>query len=593
MPRLSPVFRTLVQAIGLGLLAAHAWAAGTDQDWPMHGLDASNSRFSALAQVSTANVAQLARAWSVHTGKIGSFQATPIVVDGVMYVSTPFNHVLALDAATGKQRWRYEHVLTRKDTCCGPANRGVAVGTDKVYVATIDARLVALDRATGTLVWDRPLAEQPVGATEDVGKMAGLPEFAHAQQVGQTGVSANMAPQLAGGLVLVGVTGVGYGLHVETKDKGEAKLTVAGLGGNEMGLRGYLVAFDERTGEERWRWHVTEAGWEGEFSAATDYGVPLNRDLAAEHAAFKAQAESWRAGGGSVWTTPAVDTARGLIYLGTGNPAPQMDDPTRPGDNRNTLSLVALELATGKLRWAYQQVPHDRWGYDVASPPVLTTVMVNGKPREVVAEAGKIGWLFVHDRDTGELVVRSESFVPRDNFFARPTEAGVKIAPSALGGCSWSPIAVDAKAGRAYVAALHWPAMYYSRKVKQEAGLPWDSYTMVQPVEAAESYGLLSAIDLASGRIAWQSRTEKPLVGGVLATAGGLLFSGESDGHVTAFAASDGKRLWSDNVASGVNAPPVTYTVGGRQFVAVAAGGNPLFGFKTGDELIAYALPVR
>ena len=578
--------------VGLGCLAGGVRAAPpAGVDWPLHGLDAANTRFSPLNEVGTGNVSKLVRAWSLHTGYKGSFQATPVVRDGVMYVSTPFNHVLAVDAATGEEKWRYQHVLNRKETCCGPANRGVAVGDGMVYIATIDARLIALDRATGRLAWDRPLAEQPAGATEDVGKMAGLPEFAQAKQVGQTGVSANMAPQLAGDLVLVGVTGVGYGLHVETQEKGASRLTVAGLGGNEMGLRGYLVAFDQRTGAERWRWHVTETGWEGDFVAATGYGEALHRDLDAERAALAKHADSWRAGGGSVWTTPAIDEKRGLLYLGTGNPAPQMDDPTRPGDNRNTVSLVALELATGKLRWAYQQVPHDRWGYDVASPPALLTLNVDGKPRDVVAQAGKVGWLFVHDRETGALIQRSESFVPRENFFARPTEAGVRIAPGALGGCSWSPIAVDAGAGRAFVAAIHWPAMYYTRKVENSQGLPWNSYTMVQPVDAAESRGTLSAIELASGKLAWQVTTDKPLVGGVLATAGGLVFTGESDGRLTALSSTDGKRLWSDKVDSAVNAPPITYAVGGRQFVAVAAGGNPLFGFKTGDELIAYALP--
>ena len=560
-------------------------------DWPLHGLDAANTRFSPLADVATGNVSKLVRAWSLHTGYKGAFQATPVVRDGVMYVSTPFNHVLAVDAATGQERWRYQHVLKRKEMCCGPANRGVAVSAERVYVATVDARLVALDRATGQVAWDHPLVDKETGATEDVGQLAGVPEFAQAKQTGQTGVSANMAPQLAGDLVLVGVTGVGYGLHVETKGEGAAQLTVAGLGGGEMGLRGYLLALDAETGAERWRWYVTEAGWEGDFSATTAYGVPLDRDLAAEREAFKKHSQSWRFGGGSVWTTPAIDERRGLLYLGTGNPAPQMDDPTRPGDNRHTLSLVALELATGKLRWAYQQVPHDRWGYDVASPPTLLTLAVDGKPREVVAQAGKVGWVFVHDRDTGELIRRSESFVPRENFLARPTEAGVRIAPSALGGCSWSPMAVDAAAGRAFVAAIHWPAMYYARKIKNSQGLPWDSYTMVQPVDAAESHGLLSAVELASGKLAWQVRMDKPLVGGVLATAGGLVFTGESDGKLTALSSADGQRLWSDKVEAGVNAPPMTYAVDGRQFIAVAVGGSPLFGFKTGDELIAYALP--
>lgn len=558
-------------------------------DWPLYGLDHTNQRFSPLAQIDTANVGRLQRAWTVKTGVPGSFQATPIVRDGVMYVSTPFDHVLALDAASGKELWRYTHVLTRKDSCCGPANRGVAVDESHVYIATIDARLVALDRKSGVIAWEFVLTHGDDGAMEDLGQLLDVPEFAAAKQTGQTGYSANMAPQVVGDLVLVGVTGAGYGLHVETQEEGAPQISVAGLGGEKLGLRGFLVALDRKTGQERWRWYVTDAGWEGEFSASTAYGVPLNRDLDAERAAFARYKDSWRFGGGSVWTTPAVDTARGLLFIGTGNPAPQMDDATRPGDNRHSISLVALELATGKLRWAYQQVPHDRWGYDVASPPALFTLDVDGKPREVVAQAGKVGWLFIHDRDTGELLRRSAPFVPQENLFARPTADGVRVAPSAIGGCSWSPISIDSARRRAYVAAVHWPAMYYSRKLEQP-GLPWDTYTFVKPI-VGEDDGVLAAIDLDSGAIAWRAPVDKPLIGGVLATAGGLVFVGESSGRFSAFGSADGKPLWSEAVNAGVNAPPVTYAIGGRQYVAVAAGGNALFGFKTGDELIAYALP--
>lgn len=564
-------------------------AAVPDTDWPLHGLDYSNSRFSPLAQIDSTNVGGLTRAWSLQTGVRGTFQATPVVRDGVMYVSTPFNHVLALDAATGAERWRYQHELQRKDSCCGPANRGVAVDDRHVYIATIDARVVALDRANGSIAWEFGLTHGDEGAMEDLGQLLAVPEFANATQTGQTGYSANMAPQVVGDLVLVGVTGAGYGLHVETTEAGAPQISVAGLGGEKLGLRGFLVALDTATGQERWRWHVTDEGWEGDFSASTSFGVPLNRDLDAEKASLARYKDSWRFGGGSVWTTPAVDRERGLIFLGTGNPAPQMDDATRPGDNRHSISLVALELATGKLRWAYQQVPHDRWGYDVASPPVLFALDIDGQRRDVVAQASKVGWLFIHDRATGELLRRSDPFVPQQNLFARPTADGVRIAPSAVGGCSWSPISIDLAQGRAFVAAVHWPAMYYSRKIEQP-GLPWDSYTFVQPVPG-EDDGVLAAIDLATGAIAWRAPMDRPLIGGVLATEGKLVFVGESGGRFSAFSSEAGTRLWSEEVSAGVNAPPVTFAVGGRQFVTVAVGGNAMFGFKTGDELVTYALP--
>ena len=590
-----PTFTAFALRALLCSVLFHAGAVAADDsvapttDWPLYGLDYSNTRFSPLTQIDKGNVAGLTRAWTVKTGIPGTFQASPVVRDGVMYVSTPFNHVLALDAATGRELWRYTHQLTRKDSCCGPANRGVAVNDTHVYLATIDARVIALDRTNGTPAWEFALTHGDDGAMEDLGQLLAVPEFKGATQTGQTGYSANMAPQVIGDLVLVGVTGAGYGLHVETTEEGAPQISVAGLGGEKLGLRGFLVALDSATGKERWRWYVTGEGWEADFSAETAYGVPLNRDLAAERAALERYGESWRFGGGSVWTTPAVDEARGLIYIGTGNPAPQMDDATRPGDNRHSISLVALDLATGKLRWAYQQVPHDRWGYDVASPPVLFSLEIDGKPRDVVAQASKVGWLFVHDRESGELLRRSAPFVPQENLFARPTAEGVRIAPSALGGCSWSPISVDLAQGRAFIAAVHWPAMYYSRKLDQP-GLPWDTYTFVKPIPGAGE-GVLAAIDLHSGDIAWRAPMDQPLIGGVLATAGKVVFVGESGGRFTALGSEDGKKLWSEAIASGVNAPPVTYAVGGRQFVAVAAGGNSLFGFKTGDELISYALP--
>ncbi|MBI5616132.1 MAG: PQQ-binding-like beta-propeller repeat protein [Gammaproteobacteria bacterium] len=566
-------------------------AADGDRDWPLYGLDYGNTRYSALAAIDRGNVAKLVPRWSYHTGMKDTFQATPIVVDGTMYVSTPWNHVVALDAATGKERWHYEHPIEDQATCCGPANRGVAVGDGLVYMATLDAHVVALDAKTGTKRWETPLADKSTAGSEQLAQLLGERELEGAKQTGHTGITANMAPQIVDGLVLAGVTGAGYGLHVEIKEKGETLLSVAGLGGENMGLRGFLVALDAKTGREVWRWYVVpEHGWEGAFVTKTADGAPLDRDVAAERAAFERYPETWRYGGGSVWTTPAIDRARGLLYLGTGNPAPQMDDSTRPGDNLNTISLVALELKTGKLRWAYQQVPHDRWGYDVASPPVLTTVTVNGKPREVVGEASKTGWFYLHDRDTGELVLKSEAFVPQQNLFKRPTPDGVLIQPSAYGACSWSPAALDAAGHRAYVAGIHHPAFYYSRKLEPQPGRPWTSYTFFKP-EAGTAYGLLSAIDLESGRIAWQTKTPQPLLGGVLATAGGLLFTGEGNGEVSAFDAGDGRKLWSHKASAGANAPPVTYRVGGTQYVAIAAGGNLLYGYATGDEIIAFALP--
>jgi glucose dehydrogenase len=559
-------------------------------DWPQYGLDYDNQRFSGLRQINRDNVAALKVAWSIHTGRIGSFQSTPIIRDGVMYVTTPWNDVLALNAGSGVTLWRYRHKLRTTKTCCGPANRGAAVDAQHVYLTTIDARVIALKRESGDVVWDIALTDPDNAVAEALDAIADVTEFAGASETGRTGYSANMAPQVVDGLVLAGITGAGYGLHVEIEQNGQPVLSVAGLGGNRHGLRGFLVALDAKTGEERWRWYSTaESHWEGQFAKTVDGSVPLNRDIASERAATERFREAWRLGGGSIWTTPAVDLSRRLVFVGTGNPAPQMDDATRPGDNLYTVSLVALSLDTGKLVWHYQQVPHDRWGYDVASPPVLFEIPFENRSRAVVGQASKTGWFYLFDRDSGDLLSKSEPFVPQENLFARPDEAGVRISPSALGACSWSPVAVDEQKQRVYIAGTHQPAMYYSRRLSPDSKRPWTSYSFFKLIKG-EGHGLLSAIDLTSGKLHWQLQTEQPLVGGVLATAGGLVFNGEGNGRFAAYDSNTGRLLWKHRTAAGVNAPPITYSFDGDQYIAVVAGGNALYGYTTGDEIIAFRL---
>ena len=339
-----------------------------------------------------------------------------------------------------------------------------------------------------------------------------------------------------------------------------------------------------------WRFDVTGPGWEGEFRASTPDGVPLGRDVAAERAAAPSHADAWRYGGGSIYATPVVDAERHLLIFGTGNPSPQMADASRPGDNLYTSSLVALDLRTGRLVWHSQQVPHDRWGYDVASAPVLLEVTHRGRRVPAVAQAGKTGWVYVHDRRDGRLLLRSEPFVPQRNLFTPPRPGeGVVIAPGIAGGANWSPSAYDPTRGLFYVGALHLPTRYIAHEVRRPDGSLLQ-YASTQSTD--EAWGTLTALDLASGgRRRWQVRTEEPLIGGVLATAGGLVFSGAGTGRFAAFDAGTGAELWSYVCAAGVNAPPITYAVGGRQYVAVAVGGNALFGFAQGDMVMAFGLP--
>jgi glucose dehydrogenase len=241
------------------------------------------------------------------------------------------------------------------------------------------------------------------------------------------------------------------------------------------------------------------------------------------------------------------------------------------------------------LRWYYQQVPHDLWGYDLASPPVLFDLERDGKHIPAVAQASKTGWLYVHNRETGELLLKSEAFVPQSNLFVKATREGTVLYPGILGGANWSPTAVDEAHQTAYVAAIHSPIKYTLHETPAGNGKPAIPYASSEPTDDPR-WGLLSAIDLATGKIDWQKKTEQPLVSGVLATAGGLLFVGEGNGNFNAYDAANGELLWQDKADAGVNAPAVTYEIDGVQYVAVVAGGNSLFGFKQGDNLLVYRL---
>ena len=560
------------------------------KNWLIPGRDYANQRFSELEQINTQNVKSLTLRWKFQTGITDSFQTTPLVADGVMYITTPKNHVIALDAKTGKPLWRYAHVYRTKTFCCGVANRGAGLGYGKVFMATADAGLVALDQKTGKLLWNVSLAVPDSGKAETTKVLAASDPLRQAEVTGASGAGANMAPLVYKGKVIVGITGAGYGLHLEGK-KGKQQLgAVVGMAG-DYGLRGFLAAFDVETGKELWRWHtVPDEGWEGEWRAATPDGAPLHRDIAAEKATFAEHADAWKTGGGSTWTTPALDSNLGLLFLGVGNPSPQMDGLTRPGDNLYTVSLVALDVETGKLRWHYQQVPHDLWGYDVASPSVLFDAEVDGKKVSAVGQASKTGWFYVNDRKTGALLYKSEPFVPQENIFTPPTKEGVRIAPGAGGGASWSPVSYDASTGMVYVAAVHMPTLYTVKETPAEGEQPAQHYTTATMTDEPR-WGTLSAIDTRTGKIAWQKKTEKPLIGGVVATKGGLVFVGEGSGRFDAFDAKTGDLLWQFTTDAGVNAPPISYEVDGTQYVAIASGGTPMFGNKPGDELLVFALP--
>lgn len=590
--QLSLVTRRVCAFIFVGsLLSACATGSGKQaltQDWPSYGKDLSGQRFSQMQQINTKNVADLTAAWSYHSGVKASFQVTPIVQSGVMYVSLPFNGVLALDAKTGKELWRYKHDR-RPDwkMCCGPANRGVAVSNGKVFMGTVDARLIALDAKTGQKLWDIDVVEAAIN-TEGQSALNHDDPNAVRKVVGGTGIGISMAPVVYQDKVIIGITGVGYGLHIDNPRSDAPLGAVIGVSGL-FGRPGFLAAYDVNNGKRVWQFDTIPAsGWEGSFTNATADGAQLGRDIAKEKATLADYPKAARFGGGSAWSTPVIDATTNTLYFGTGNPSPQMNDLSRPGDNLYTVSLVALSTDTGKLKWYYQQVPHDLWGYDLASPPVLFDYMFNGKRIPAVGQAGKTGWFYIHDRATGQLLKKSAAFVPQKNMFVKATDSGVVVYPGILGGANWSPVSVDVSNQTAFVAAIHAPIKYtlHEPAADDPQGIRYaSSETTDDP-----TWGLLSAIDLATGNIQWQQKTAQPLVGGVLSTAGGLVFTGEGNGYFDAYDSKTGQLLWQAKSEYGVNAPPITYMIDGVQYIAVASGGNAIFGYKQGDAILVYKL---
>lgn len=571
------------------LLGAH----NDHENWLTYGHGYANQRYSGLDQITTDNVPQLVPKWIYQTGVLGTFPTSPIVADGVMYLTTPYNHVIALDATTGTQRWRYTHEMAIEQLCCGTHNRGLAIGYGRLYMITADARLVALDAASGKAIWDMPVVDPTTGNPADLEKMKALTtgdvaEPSSAPQLDQfTRFAGNMAPVVHDGKVFVGVSGTGYSTVLGDAESDSP--SVLGRAGTRRGLRAFLSAYDATDGQLVWRWYSTAAqGWEGEYVQQTSFGDLLERDVEAERSNATKHKDAWKGGGGSIYSSPSIDPELGLIYFGTGNASPGYADHRRPGDNLYTASLIALHVKTGELRWYHQIVPHDIWGYDVANPPVLFDFLSNGKTVHAVAEASKTGWLHVFDRATGKTLQRSESFVPHNGrIFHRPTREGIIIAPGAGGGANWPPTSYSPQTGWLYVSGTHNPTRYQleTGQADQPANIA------LSFVENGERWGTLSAIDPSDGKVKWQEKTDLPLMSGSVATAGGVLFYGESNGDFVARSAEDGVKLWHFNTGAGVNAPPVTYTAEGKQFVAVASGGHKLFKFPLGDAVIAFGLP--
>jgi alcohol dehydrogenase (cytochrome c) len=522
-PATNTVYSALPAGADVAITDTMMNGASTDNsDWLLNGRSYDNQRYSPLTQIDTTNVKSLMPAALVQTGMTASFETTPVVVNGVMYITTPVvdskMKVMALNAVTGENIWTSTYNLGSFKICCGPVNRGVAVAYGKVYVVTLDDKLLALDATTGKQVWSSTVAKASLGYSE------------------------TMAPVAYDGKIVIGSAG------------------------GEWPIAGFVAAYDAQSGKQDWRWMSTDPK-----SFAGD---------------------SWKRGGGMVWTTPAIDPKLGLVVFATGNPNPDLFGAARKGDNLYTDSIVALDVNTGQLKWNYQEVKHDVWDYDAVSPVVLfDTVDDAGKPVAAAGEAGKVGWFFIVDRATGKLIRKSDPYVMfSQNMFSQPTKAGVDMLPGANGGSEWSPPAYSPDTHFVYVLAMDQLMKFTTQEPAHVPGQIRLGSAFANIEKHGVQDGPFVAINVDTGKVAWQYMAPQPLMGGALATAGNLVFMGEGNGWFDAFNAKTGDKLWRFNLGAGVNAPPITYQVNGEQYIAVAAGGNFQMTYPYGDTLAIFKL---
>ena len=513
------------------------------KDFLLTNGDYAQTRFYPAKQISRDNVKRLHVAWIFQTDVKESLETSPIVVDGVMFVTTSYSHVYALDAKTGQQLWHYNHKMGPITTfCCGPNNRGVQVLNDKVYLATLDSKLIALNAKTGEVVWRTDIADPELGYSE------------------------TMAPTVIKDKVLIGTNG------------------------GEYGIRGFVRAYDANTGKQVWNFNTIPDSTVGVWATKDATGRDMHRDIQAEKDQLAKTGDPAAKLGGGVWQNPAVDLATNRIYFVVGNPSPDLDGSNRPGDNLYTDSLVSLDLETGKYLCHFQYIAHDIWDLDAVSPPVLLDVKdKDGKTIPGVIHAGKTGHVYVHNRKDCSLIRFSETMVPQENMWTLPTKEGARMLPGANGGVEWSPIATDPGQSLAYAINLHQPMTYHVENSPYPNGKLWlGGAFKVIPTETQS--GNITAVNYNTGKIKWQVKTPEPMIGGILATAGGLVFTGEANGKFAAYDSSSGKELWSFRAGAGVNAPPSSYMVGDKQYIVVGAGGNVQIDAKRGNNIIAFSL---
>jgi len=531
-------------------------AAGDGANWLSYGRTYDEQRFSPLTAISDKNVGRLGLQWSADLDTARGQEATPIVVDGVLYVSTAWSMVKAFDAATGEPIWSYDPQVPREklvEVCCDAVNRGVAVYKGKVFVGTLAGHVVALDAATGKVAWD----------------IQSIPEGSHMAITG--------APRIVKGKVLIGAAG------------------------SEYFTRGYLAAFDTETGKEVWRF----------------YTVPGDPSQPFEGKHLEAAAKTWSGeywkfgGGGTVWDSITYDPETDLVYFGTANAEPWNPGirNSAAGDNLYTASIVAIRPDTGEYVWHYQETPEDRWDFDSNQQIIAANLKIAGQERRVVMHAPKNGFFYVLDARTGKFIsgtafatvnwatgLDPASGRPLVNPEARYEITGKPFTsfPGAYGAHTWHPMSYSPDTGLVYIPTNEAAATYTDPakewtpgKDGMQLGVDFNAGAMPADTGIRESWlkkttGALLAWDPVTRSARWAVQHAGPANGGTLSTAGNLVFQGTAGGEFRAYAADTGKQLWSFAAQTGVVAGPVTYSVNGKQYVAVLAGWGTLWDLYTG-----------
>lgn len=496
-------------------------------NWLTYSRNYQGHRHSPLNQITTTNVSRLRPVWVYQISDLNQFEATPLVLDGILYLSEPPSNATAIDARTGRPLWAYRRGITRDvRVCCGQVNRGLAMLGEVLFLGTVDAHLIALDAKTGRVLWDVVVADY------------------------QTGHSITVAP-------------------LAVKDK-----VMVGISGGEYGIRGFVDAYEAKTGKRVWRfWTVPGPGEPGHSTWTGD---------------------SWKTGSAATWVTGSYDPVLNLLYWGTGNPGPDYNGTVREGDNLYSNSLLALDADTGKLKWYFQFTPHDTHDWDSNHVPVLVDETLGGKLRKLVLVANRNGFLYILDRQTGEFLLGvpfakqtwASGLDNRGRPILRgqtePSLEGTIVYPGLHGGTNWFSPSYSPQTHRLYVAVREEGTMFYVGIPEYKPG-NYFAAGGVRGIPGVEPSGSVKAIEIETGRQVWEYKLHSPPWAGLLATGGGLIFGGTNEGNFYALEATTGKPLWHFQTGGPVLANPISYLYEGKQYVGIAAG-RGLFVFALDEQ---------